>query len=128
MVLNNFGLIQEYVMGVAWPAIFRVWKETSRNSELLVKRITKRQKGNCSHLEDENTEGDVSVNPDGGLLRWVEAGQADSGEEEHGQGHGRADGEDDALGARVQVVPAVGYGLFNNRKDPTLKKVNCKNK
>ena len=79
-----------------------------------MKRITKRQKGNCSHLEDENTEGDVSVNPDGGLLRRVEAGQAEGGDEQQRQRHRRADGEDDALGPRVEVIAAVGDTLLHN--------------
>ena len=79
-----------------------------------MKRITKRQKGNCSHLEDENTEGDVSVNPDGGLLGRVEAGQAERRDEQHGQRHGRTNRKDDTLSPGIEVVAAVCDALLND--------------
>ena len=54
------------------------------------------------------------MNTDGGLLCRVEAGQAEGGDEQEGQRHRRADGEDDAFGSGVEVVPAVGDALLHD--------------
>ena len=69
---------------------------------------------NTNYLKNENREGDVAMNPDGGLLGRVEAGQAERRDEQHGQRHGRTNRKDDTLSPGIEVVAAVCDALLND--------------